>query len=353
MIGTLAYVLPWVIGAIFVLLIITGRIQTGARRRIAARPQWDGLSMSHVEMPKALQASNAPPLPAWARYEPESLEPAVLTHEAAWEARETLRRLDPETAADLDRTVPLEPPPPPPALSVQVETVKEHAGRVTGEHRHPLRARLAEIVRDLERLMSSAVMGDGHFHLTQAQADAYKALVSEGETLRIALDHEQQAADWARKMAAEERAREERAEETKARHAQAMANLVELRRIQADLQATNARIGNSPERATSMRRIITAIANIERDMSEADRTTAYALAIAHVERSILAAHTVPAAQYREQPGLPDIEQVVRAEALPVPRWEPGEVVVYQEGSSWPRHGEVPYDEYVETRGWER
>lgn len=334
----------WALG-VMVWLLISGRLVV--RERLFARREDEfalGRRLRAQREPKVIAPVNAPPLPAWARYEPEAEEP--LTHEDAWEARQTLRRLDPETAADLDRTVPLEPPPPPPALSVQVETVEEHYAGVPGHHRHPMRARLVEIVRDLERLMGSATMTDGHFHLTQAQADAYKALVAEGETLRIALDHEQQAADLARKMADEESKREEREADRKARAEQAMANLVRLREIQADLFDTNRRIGNSPERAESMRRILDAIRKIEADMTEAERTAAYALATearlsASIARPTGFVQAAPSASYVRPHLWPDgiipktVEQAVRAEPVRAEEqstepWEPGEVVVYQE-----------------------
>lgn len=232
------------------------------------------------DAPRAIAPANAPPLPAWATYRPEQ-EESPLTHEAAWEARLTLRRLDPETAADLDRTVPLEPPPPPPALSVRVEAVNAQRSRVTGEHTHPLRRRLAEIVRDIDVLVTQVHKDQGRreYHLTKTQAAVYTSLVSEGTTLRAALEQEQKAAERAAKMAEQERRREDRVADEKARREQAVANLMRLREIKADTLATNARIGNSPERATTLRRIEAAIEKIEADMTETERATALAFVV--------------------------------------------------------------------------
>lgn len=214
---------------------------------------------------KQVEPTPALPPPAWATamLPQAALEPVEepLTHEAAWRARETLRRLDPERAARLDEILPLEEPPRPEPEPVEwARTLNTAADRLHLEHDHPLRARMAEVVDEMDALIGDVyfVVGDT-FYLSSQQAAEYQRLTREAEALKAALEAER-----------ERKRKADALSELEERKGHAVRSLADLRVLVKDIERQCARTGEAPDLHNALDRVREAISHNQRIISDCD-----------------------------------------------------------------------------------
>lgn len=272
--------LVWLISAVFMGKIALGIDSRGAPTvdvRRKPKPKHDPMTqrlldnVAERKRQAALEASNAPPLPAWATNGLD-LEPAPLTHESAWRARETLRRLDPARAMWLDEIVPLEPPPEPsavPPLSEQVEAAatyrpvppKDGSTKWGVTHEHPARLRLEQIVAEVDAFVDAHRPDErGEVSVTCEEAEALRLLVKEGEAVKRLIAEEESAQREARLL-----------EELETRKSHAVRSLADLREQEKSWEDHAARTGKTPEVRRALRVIRLEIGRHKRMIGDCDR----------------------------------------------------------------------------------
>lgn len=243
----LVITVTFLVFALFVSAMIFGKVAPNRLKR--GRTRNDLMYAEHLRMKaereaKFIASRTEPPLPAWAT-EPLDLETEPLTHESAWSARETLRRLDPARAMRLDEILPLEPPPAP-AKGKPAPPKGPGSGSTRGEvvfrpgiadrplvHEHPARVRLEQIVGEVGEFAAGYPRDpSATVTIAREQADHVRSLLKEGEALKCLLQEEADAVREAREL-----------DEVEKREEHARRSLADLAVWSMDIEAQAARRG--------------------------------------------------------------------------------------------------------------